>query len=107
MAIELPGVSSAHAGSGRNNRVNNEQNSTAANGSGGTAQPSVGQSSPDTVKISETAQAIQNAVQNLDNEPDVNSERVAALKSAIENGDYKVDAERVAKGMINIESLFS
>ncbi|GGC07815.1 hypothetical protein GCM10011352_37650 [Marinobacterium zhoushanense] len=108
MAIDLPGVGSTQAGTARNNRVNNEQqNNTAATGSGGSAQPSVGPSNSDTVKISETALAIHNAIQNGDDEPEVNSDRVAALKSAIESGEYKVDAERVAKGMLAIESLFS
>lgn len=108
MAIELPGVGPTQTGVTRGSRVNNEQqNSTAATGSGGNAQPSVSASNSDTVKISETAMAIHNAIQNSDSEPEVNSERVAELKSAIDSGAYQVDAERVAQGMLAFESLFS
>jgi len=109
MAIDLPGVGSTQAGMARGNRVNNEQqnNTAAAGGSGAGAHPSVSPSNTDTVNISETAMAIHNAIQNSDGEPEVNSERVAELKSAIDSGEYKVDAERVAKGMLAFESLFS
>lgn len=36
-----------------------------------------------------------------------NSARIAELKSAIQDGSYKVDAERVADKLIQAEALFS
>ena len=109
MAIDLPGLSSTQGSGGRGNRVNNEQqnNATPTGGAGNAQQPSVNQGATDTVKISDAAQAIQSAAQDVRSEPDVNSDRVAQLKQAIGSGEYKVDAGRVAQGMLNFESLFN
>lgn len=108
MAIDLTTLSNAQGSNGRGNRVSNEQQNTAGNAGGtGAAQPSVQQASADTVKISDAAQAIQGAAKSLESEPEVNSDRVAELKAAIDSGDYKVDAERVADRMLAFDSLFS
>ncbi|WP_432697693.1 flagellar biosynthesis anti-sigma factor FlgM [Marinobacterium sp. YM272] len=107
MAIDLIGPSSTPNSGGRGNKVNNEQQSTTgkAGGSGG-AQPSVNQAPVDTVKISEAALAAQNVAKELKSEPEVNSDRVAELKAAIDSGEYKVNAERVADRMLAFEDLF-
>lgn len=108
MAIDLTGLSNAQGSNGRSNRVSNEQQNTSGNAGGSNAaQPSVNQGSPDTVQISEAAQAIQAAAQKLESEPEVNSDRVAELKAAIDSGEYKVDVERVADRMLAFDSLFS
>lgn len=108
MAIDITGPASTPNNSGRGNRVNNEQqNTTGTTGGAGSAQPSVNQGIADTVKISDAAQAIQSAVNELKSEPEVNSDRVAELKAAIDSGEYKVDADRVADRMLAFESLFS
>jgi negative regulator of flagellin synthesis FlgM len=107
MAIDIPGLSSAQTGNVRSNRVSSEQQNAGTPRSEGSAQPSVSPGSVDTVKISDAAQAIQGAAQDLKSEPEVNSARVAELKAAIDSGEYKVDAERVAQGMLAMESLFS
>lgn len=51
------------------------------------------------------AQAVQNATQEIEAEPDINSDRVAELKAAIDSGTYQVDADRVAQGMLALDSL--
>ncbi|SEG58839.1 flagellar biosynthesis anti-sigma factor FlgM [Marinobacterium lutimaris] len=108
MAMDITGLSNAQGSNGRGTRINNEQQNTPGNAGGSVpAQPSVHQGSPDTVKISDAAQAIQGAAQKLESEPDVNSDRVAELKAAIDSGEYKVDAERVADRMLAFDSLFS
>lgn len=108
MAIDLPGLSSTQAGNARGNRVTQEYSTNTQRGAGDT-RPSVSddKGSADTVQISDAALAIQDATQELKAEPEVNSERVAALKAAIDSGEYEVNAERVAQGMLAIDSLFS
>ena len=108
MAIDLTGLSSTQNNGGRGNKVNNEQrNTTGPTGGSDGAQPSVNQAPVDTVKISEAAMAVQSAAKELQSEPEVNSDRVAELKAAIDSGEYKVNAERVADRMLAFESLFA
>ena len=54
----------------------------------------------DTVVISDAAKRIQEAKTQLDNIPDVRAEKVAKLKEQVENGTYKVDAEKTADKLI-------
>lgn len=61
----------------------------------------------DTVKLSETAQSIKGAERKLADTPEVNQEKVDRLRAAIESGEYQVNAQRTAEGMMNFEQLFS
>ena len=54
----------------------------------------------DIVEISDTAKQIQEAKKQLDNISDVREDKVAQLKSEIENGTYEIDAEKIADKMI-------
>ena len=45
--------------------------------------------------------------QQIDATPEVNRERVDELKERIANGEYPVDAERIANRMVELESLLS
>ena len=58
----------------------------------------------DTVELSDTARALKAAAAQIANTPDVDSEKVARIKAAIDNGSYTIDAERVAGKMIDFES---
>ena len=60
------------------------------------------QTSPatDTVEISAQSKEIQKINDTLKETPEVRSEKVAALKKQIDEGQYKVDAESVAGKMI-------
>lgn len=52
--------------------------------------------------LSETTKNLQKSAKTLDQSP-INSEKVAALKAAIKNGTYKVDADVLAKKMLGTE----
>jgi len=60
----------------------------------------------DTVEISDTAKRIREAKEQLEAIPDVQAEKVAVLKSQIENGTYDRKAEDIAEKMLK-ESLFN
>jgi len=47
--------------------------------------------------------SIDKALASIKETPRVNVERVAQLKNAIENGDYKINANRVANNIIRSE----
>jgi negative regulator of flagellin synthesis FlgM len=60
----------------------------------------------DSVKL--TTQALNlNKMQTDTNEPKVNAQRIEALKSAIVNGDYKINTERLAERLSKFEGDFS
>lgn len=50
--------------------------------------------------FSQTAQNLQKSTKSLESSP-VNTDKVAALKAAIKNGTYQVDADQLAKTMLN------
>ena len=54
----------------------------------------------DTVVISDAARRIQEARAQLDEIPDVREDKVAALRDQIQNGTYKVDAEKTAEKLL-------
>jgi negative regulator of flagellin synthesis FlgM len=60
----------------------------------------------DTVFLSDTAKRIQDAQFQLQSIPDVRADKVAELKSRIENGTYETKADQIADKMIR-ESLLN
>lgn len=52
------------------------------------------------VEISDTARLMRKATDVVNGAPDVRAEKVAALKKAIQEGTYRVDAEKVAEKVI-------
>ena len=77
------------------NQVNNKTNSKAV--SEQSAKPAV---RTDTVEISGTAKKIQEAKSQLETIPDIREEKVAKIKSQIENGTYEINADKIASSMI-------
>lgn len=63
-------------------------------------QPEKQQAKADTVVLSDTAKAVQEAKTQLDSVPDVREDKVAELREQIENGTYEVDSEKLAEKMI-------
>ena len=65
------------------------------------------QQNGDVVAITDSANAVQQAERALAQEPVVDSARVEQIRSAIADGSYQVDAQRVADKMIDMESSLS
>ena len=62
-------------------------------------------SSSDSVKI--TSQALNLNKMQKTAEPKVNEQRIASLKAAILNGDYKINTDRLAEKLSQFEGDFS
>ncbi|MDJ0941699.1 MAG: flagellar biosynthesis anti-sigma factor FlgM [Woeseiaceae bacterium] len=60
-------------------------------------------SASDTVELTSRAQLLERLEKSLDTLPAVDSQRVAEIKAAIENGDYEIDATAIADAMIRFE----
>lgn len=62
-------------------------------------------SKSDSVNLSHESKFLAAIQKRLDETPEVRTERVAQLKSAIENGTYHVAAEDIAEKMLNSSDL--
>jgi len=61
----------------------------------------------DEVKLSSNALQLQEAQRRLAQQPEVDQARVAAIRAALSEGTYQVNAERVADGILAQERLFA
>ena len=61
----------------------------------------------DRVSLTDTASRLRDIEQQLNNTSPVNSERVQAVQTAISNGDYAVDADRIADKMLAFEDFMN
>jgi negative regulator of flagellin synthesis FlgM len=57
----------------------------------------------DTVELTSSAKLLERLDKTLASLPVVDSNRVAAVKAAIENGDYEIDAAAIADAMLRFE----
>lgn len=102
MAIDFPGLSSVQT-AGNRGKVNEQAADKAPRAETPAAQGTAsGQG--DTVRISDAAQALQRSNADQGNS-DVDTDRVAQIKAAIEDGSYKIDNERIAERMMQFEKL--
>ena len=60
--------------------------------------------SGESVHLSQEAQQLQKISDSLRDQPAVDKNRVAELKQAIAEGSYKVDSNRVASKLLNMEA---
>ncbi len=88
--------------------LNTSRNINARDNRGGDkaadVQSSTNTSRTDTVSLTSTATQLQSLQQTLSDAPVVNNERVEALRAAIADGSYQVDATELAQNMINFET---
>ncbi len=59
----------------------------------------------DSVQLTQSGKQLSELANRLDKIPSVDSERVEAIKKAIADGSYEIDAERIASKLTNFESL--
>lgn len=57
----------------------------------------------DAVEFTDTAQQFKLAVESGVVTPVINEDRVAAIKSALQSGNYRIDAEHVAEKILRFE----
>jgi negative regulator of flagellin synthesis FlgM len=60
----------------------------------------------DTVNLTSDAKLLERLDKTLASLPAVDSARVAEIKTAIENGDYQIDADAIADAMIRLDRSF-
>ena len=63
--------------------------------------------SEDTVSLSAESGQVKSLQQQLDAVPEVDTEKVEAIKREIAKGNYPLDPERIAENLINLEKALS
>ena len=61
----------------------------------------------DKVSLSEESLQVRELQQQLDSIPEVNAEKVAAIKQEIAKGNYPLDPERIAENLLNLEKALN
>lgn len=69
------------------------------------AAPTETRDSKGNVVLSEEAQRLNRLQANISSSPDVDVERVAALKLAIASGRFEINAERIAENLLKQDDL--
>lgn len=72
---------------------------TSARGKEVTSQPASG----DTVELTSSAKLLERLEKTLASIPEVDPSRVEAVKAQIENGEYQIDADKIAEAMLRID----
>ena len=73
---------------------NTESSSTSRTNTGGTE---------DTVSLSQESQQVSGLQQQLKDSPAIDQAKVDSIKQEIANGNYPLDAEKIAANLINLE----
>ena len=90
-------------------KVGNKANDTSASrkvsGDAGASKDTAQSAAPtsDTVELTSSAKLLERLEKTLASLPAVDSNRVAEVKAAIENGEYEIDADAIADAMIRFE----
>lgn len=104
MAIDFPGLSPAQA-AGNRGKVSEQPTPASGHKTGSPPADGLPHRNDDTVRISDTAQALQRSVGENNRDADVDNDRVAQIKAAIADGSYTINNERIADRMLQFEKL--
>ncbi len=102
MANDITSIHSSRtqqSGTRQSQRLDDAGNKGASN-----VASNAGSSGADKVSLTSTAARLKDIEQRLASQTSVDNNRVSQVKSAISNGEYNVDADRVANKMIDFEN---
>lgn len=85
-----------------NNKARNKADADKTAGSATTPAP---QAAEDRVSFSEESLHVRELQQQLDQVPEVDADKVQAIKQAIARGDYPVDPKKIAANLMNLEKI--
>lgn len=107
MSVDLNGIGPGQVNTQRTtaDRGSGTQNSQPA--SAEQAKSSAQSARGDSVSLSNQAKNLKQLEQKLGDYPEMDDDRIAEIRSALENGTYKIDAEKLAQKMLEMdESIF-
>lgn len=88
--------------------LNGSSTKTRAKSGSDTQSPPPARVEPqDKVSLSEESLQVRELQQQLDSIPEVDAEKVAAIKQEIAKGNYPLDPERIAENLLNLEKALN
>ena len=85
---------------------NKARGKSEAEKSSGNASPAP-RSAEDKVSISQETLNVRELQQQLDQVPEIDADKVKAIKQAIAQGDYPLDPKKIAANLMNLEKILS
>ena len=104
MAINISGVGVQPTPTQKSDRIQKDDGTTQAPNTANINSKEL--MSEDTVQLSNVAQSLQ-AKGSAGDDAAVDMDKVEQIKQAIAAGDYKIDAEKLANSMLQMDELFS
>jgi len=106
MSVDLNGIGPGQVNIPRTTAdKSSNQNTQAATGEQNKAQAPAARG--ENVNLSSQAKNLNQLEQKLGEYPEMDDERIAEIRSALEDGSYKVDAEKLAQKMLDMDkSIF-
>ncbi|WP_111496345.1 MULTISPECIES: flagellar biosynthesis anti-sigma factor FlgM [Marinobacter] len=105
MSVNFNGVGPGHVNTKTNQNVSEQ--SAPKSPSTPTEQARTQSSQPDSVSLSSQARDLKKLEEQMNSYPEVDDERVEQIKAALADGSYKVDAEKLAQKMLDMDqSIF-
>lgn len=98
---EINNIKTNSPGGVNNPRSNSVDDKASTNKTTGNTSPAT-----DKFSLTEDANQLQALQQMIAGMPEVDKQRIAELREAIENGDYQVDSQKLARNMIDFEGQF-
>jgi negative regulator of flagellin synthesis FlgM len=102
MAINLNGLSTGQTGSAKSRESDNAQPTKKAGTESAAASNS--KSTDDVVKLSDRAEVLRTVNNKVQQLPDIDQEKVDRIRTAIQNGDYSIDYNKLAAAFRRFES---
>jgi negative regulator of flagellin synthesis FlgM len=96
--MRIKGTDSSPVESGGTRAVERVRRATPAASGGSPAQSGV-----DSVHITDSARQLASLEQAINDVPEIDAQRVAAVQQSIERGQYRVDAGRIADRLLQLE----
>ena len=105
MIKDISGLGSPNRNELRTDRSSSNGTSATEN----TVSPSVKSTAntADQVELSSQATSLKSLENKLSSLPEVDEERVAAIKAAVDNGEYTIDNEQLANSILSSDALFN
>ena len=104
MPIEINGLTTNHSNSRQRNEAAKSAGSDKSSESNHSNSSEQANAS-DSVHLSSEARGLQKLEEKANGLPDVDMDRVAEIKAAIENGSYQPDPKKIAEKMMKFDDL--
>lgn len=104
MAINLNGLSSGQTGSAKSRESDNAPATRKAGTESAEINKSDSGKNGDVVKLSDRAEVLRTVNSKVQQLPDIDQEKVDRIRTAIQNGDYSIDYNKLAAAFRRFES---